>query len=89
MFEHTSRIFQVAAQLAAPTIAVACIVMMVFALIGRAVSQINSFFERFAVRVLTGLAVFGLTTNLMAKHIVNFLRRLPEDVMTVTRIMAG
>lgn len=89
LFQHVSRIFLVATQLAAPMIAVAFIVMLVFSLIGRAVQQINSFFESFAVRVMAGLAIFGLTINLMSKHIINYLRRLPDDVMFVTHIMAG
>jgi flagellar biosynthesis protein FliR len=85
---HTSRIFGVAVQIAAPMMAVSFIVMLVFSLIGRAVQQISSFFESFAVRVLAGLFVFGLTMNLMAQHIAAYLQRLPDDVMRITELLA-
>ncbi|HAV62143.1 MAG TPA: hypothetical protein DCY13_07235 [Verrucomicrobiales bacterium] len=86
---RTSRLFVVAVQIAAPMMAVSFIVMLVFSLIGRAVTQISSFFESFAFRVLAGLFVFGLTMNLMSQHIINYLRRLPEDLLRITSLMGA
>jgi flagellar biosynthetic protein FliR len=89
MIGHTSRLFVVAVQIAAPIMAVSFIVMLVFALIGRAVSQISSFFESFAFRILAGLFVFGITMNLMAQHITAYLRRIPDDVLHVTQLLGS
>jgi hypothetical protein len=33
--------------------------------------------------------VFGLSLNLMAQHIVNYLRRLPGDVAVVAQLMGA
>ena len=86
---HTSRIFVVAVQIAAPIMAVSFIVMLVFSLLGRAVQQFSSFVESFAFRLLGGLFMFGLSLNLMAQHIAAYLQRLPEDVMRITELLAG
>ena len=47
-----------------------------------------SFTEMFADAAAGGLSVFGLTLDLMSEHIVNYLRRLPED-MCAWRQMLG
>jgi flagellar biosynthetic protein FliR len=86
---HTGRIFLVAVLLAAPLIAVSFVITILFAVLNRAVPEMNVFAESFAFRTLGGLAVFGLTVNLMAQHIVNYLRQLPEDVLRVAQLMAG
>ncbi len=86
---HTSRLFLVAVQIAAPMMAVSFIVMLVFALIGRAVQQISSFFESFAFRLLAGLFMLGLSMNLMAQHLAAYLHRLPEDLLRITRLLAA
>ena len=49
----------------------------------------NVFIESFSFRVLAGLAVFGLSLNLMAQHVVNYLRRLPEDVLRVAQLLGA
>lgn len=86
---HTSRLFLVAVQIAAPMMAVSFIVMLVFSLLGRAVSQISSFVESFAFRVMAGLFVFGITMNLMSQHIASYLRRLPDDLTRITQLLAS
>ena len=60
-----------------------------FSVIGRAVPQMNIFVESLAFRILAGLMVFGLSLNLMAQHIVNYLRRLPEDLVRVAQLLGG
>jgi flagellar biosynthesis protein FliR len=66
--------------------AVAIIVIMVFSLLNRAVPQMNVFSESFPARTLAGLIVFGLSCNLMAQHITNYLRRLPEDMLRIAQL---
>jgi flagellar biosynthetic protein FliR len=82
-------LFGVALQITAPILAVSFIISLVFAVLGRAVPQMNVFSESFAIRILAGLSVFGLTCQVMAQHVVNYLNRLPEDIITVARLMAG
>jgi flagellar biosynthetic protein FliR len=84
---RTAGIFTVALQMAAPMQAVSFIISIIFAVLGRAVPQMNVFAESFAVRPLVGLSVFGLTLDLMAQHIMNYLRRLPEDMLRVAQAM--
>jgi flagellar biosynthetic protein FliR len=86
---RTSGIFVIALQLAAPLMAVSFIISLIFSVLGRAVPQMNVFSESFALRPLVGLSVFGLTLELMAGHIVNYLRRLPEDVLRVAQLLGA
>ena len=82
-------VFVVALQMAAPVMAVSFIISLVFSVLGRAVPQMNVFSESFPVRILAGLAVFGLTLQLMAQHIVNYLNRLPEDFLRVAQLLGS
>ena len=86
---HTSRMFLVALLMSAPLIAVSFVISLVFAVLGRAVPQMNVFTESFAIRTLAGLMVFGLSLNLMAVHISNWFRRMPQDVMNVAELLGG
>jgi flagellar biosynthetic protein FliR len=87
MIARTGGIFAVALQMAAPLLAVSFIISIIFAVLGRAVPQMNVFSESFAVRPLVGLSVFGLTLDLMSEHIMNYLRQLPEDMLRVAQSM--
>lgn len=86
---HTSRIFVVALQISAPIIAVSFVVTLVFSILSRAVSQMNVFSESFAFRIAGGLIVFGFTLQLTAQHVLNYLRRLPEDLVQVAQLLTG
>lgn len=76
-------------RVAAPFIAVAFVVTLIFSVLGRAVPQMNVFTESFAVRILAGLSVFGLTCSLLAHHLSEYLRRLPEDALRVARLLGS
>jgi flagellar biosynthetic protein FliR len=89
MITRTGQIFLYGLLMAAPIVAVAFLINLVFSLLGRAVPQMNIFIESFAFRILAGLIVFGITVNLMAQHIVNILKRLPEDMLKVSRLLSG
>ena len=86
---QTSRIFVVALQISAPVIAVSFVVTLVFSVLSRAVAQMNVFTESFAFRIAGGLIVFGFTLQLTAQHVLNYLRRLPEDLVRVGQMLAG
>jgi flagellar biosynthetic protein FliR len=86
---RTSDTFVIALQLAAPIMAVSFIVSLVFSVLGRAVPRMNVFQESFTIRTLAGMSVFGLTLQLMAQHIINYLQRLPEDVLGLAQILGA
>jgi flagellar biosynthesis protein FliR len=87
MIGRTGGMFTIALQMAAPLLAVSFIISLVFAVLGRAVPQMNVFAESFAVRPLAGLSVFGLTLDLMSQHIMNYFHRLPEDMLRVAQAL--
>src|SRR5580658_1681609 len=87
MVARTGGIFVLAVQMSAPLLAVSFIISLIFAVLGRAVPQMNVFAESFAVRPLVGLSVFGLTLDLMSQHIMNYMRQLPEDMVRVAQAM--
>jgi flagellar biosynthetic protein FliR len=86
---HTSKIFVVALQIAAPVLAVSFVVTLVFAVLSRAVPQMNVFILSFSFRIIGGLAVFGFTLQLTAQHVMNYLHRLPNDLLTLARLLGG
>ncbi|HEX7860676.1 MAG TPA: flagellar biosynthetic protein FliR [Verrucomicrobiae bacterium] len=81
--------FVIALQMTAPILATSFLVTVVFSLLARAVPQMNVFSESFPVRTFAGLAVFGLTCNLLAQHIVNHLNRIPQDFIRVAEMIAA
>ena len=83
--KQTANIFVVAIQMAAPIMAVSFVVTLVFSVLGRAVPQMNVFSESFALRIMAGLIVFALTLPLIAEHMSNTLRRMPDDVLRVAQ----
>lgn len=87
VIHRTSQIFVSAVQMSAPIIAVSFIITLIFAVLGRTVPQMNVFSESWGVRIFAGLAVFGLTMNLMAQHIIRMLRQVPEDIFNVARLL--
>lgn len=85
--DHTSRVFLVGLQIAGPLIAASFLAMLLLAFLGRLVPQMNVFAESFSVRIACGLAVFALTLEISAQHILNGLHRLPEDMMRVAQFL--
>jgi len=86
---RTAGLLVIAIQVSAPMVSVAFVVNLVFAMLGRAVPQMNVFSESFAVRIVSGLVVFGMTCEIMGQHLSNYLRRLPGDVLRVAELMRG
>lgn len=85
---RTGQVFQSGLIMAAPVMAISFLVSITFAMLNRAVPSMNVFAESFGFRILAGLLVFGLTLNLTAQHVANYLRRLPEDLASVARLLS-
>jgi flagellar biosynthetic protein FliR len=86
---QTGNIFVVGLQIAAPIIAVSFVIMLVFTVLGRAVPQMSVFSESFGIRIVGGLIVFGFTLELTAQHVINYLNRLPDDLLAVAQMLGG
>ena len=84
---QTARVFMVALQVAAPIIAGSFVITLVFAIMSRAVPQMNVFAEMFGFRVIGGLIVFGFTLQLTAQYVANYLNRLPDDLLVVAQML--
>ncbi len=89
VIHRTSSLFVFAIQMAAPMMAVTFIIILVFAVLARAVPQMNVFSESFSIKLMAGMVVFGITCQLMAQHIANFMNRLPTDVLRVAQLLGG
>jgi flagellar biosynthetic protein FliR len=89
IIKDTSQIFVVALQMSAPVMAVSFVVMVVFAVLSRTVPQMNVFGESFSFRIAGGLIVFGFTLQLTSQYVMNYLRRLPDDLLAVAQMLAG
>lgn len=85
----TAEMFGLALQIAAPVMAVSFVVTLVFALLGRAVPQMNVFSESFVFRIAAGLIVFGFTLQVAAQYVRNYLDRLPDDLLAVAQMLGG
>jgi flagellar biosynthesis protein FliR len=57
--------------------------------LSRAVSQMNVFSESFSFRIAGGLIVFGFTLQLTTQHVLNYLRRLPEDLLRLGQALGA
>lgn len=86
---RVSGLFLLMLQMSAPLIAISFVITLIFAVLGRAVPSMNVFSESFAVRTVAGLIVFGATLSLMAQHIANYARRLPEDLMRLAQLLGA
>lgn len=86
---QTGKIFMIALQISAPVMAASIVITLVFAMLGRAVPQMNVFAESFGFRIVGGLIVFGFTLNLTAQHVTNYFQRLPDDLLVVAQMMGG
>jgi flagellar biosynthetic protein FliR len=86
---QTSRMLAVGVLMAAPVMAGSFIVTLVFSVLGRIVPQMSAFLESFSVRAIGGLVVFGLSLDIMAQHLLNYLTRLPDDILRVAQFLAA
>ena len=78
---QTGNIFLIAMQMATPLMAVNFTVTFTFAILGKAASGMNVFSESFAVRILAGLTLLGMTLGLTAQIVLSHLRESPEIML--------
>jgi flagellar biosynthetic protein FliR len=86
---RTAHIFSVALQIAAPVMAVSFVITLFFAVMSRAVPQMNVFAESFGVKIAGGLVVFGFTLQIAAQYVANHLHKLPDDLMSIGQMLNG
>ena len=86
---RSSQIFSVALQIAAPVMAVSFVITLFFAVMSRAVPQMNVFAESFGIRIAGGLIVFGFTLQIAAQYVANNLRRIPDDLVYLGQVLNG
>jgi len=86
---QTSRVFVLALQISAPVMSASFVITLVFAVLSRAVPQMNIFSEMYGFRVVGGMIVFGFTLQLTAQYVSNYLSRLPDDLLVVAHMMGG
>jgi flagellar biosynthetic protein FliR len=84
---RTARVFMLGVQIAAPLIAVGFLLSTVLMMLGRAVPQMNIFFESFTMRLLAGLTVFGFSLNLAGQRLADYLRKVPQDMLEVGKLL--
>ena len=89
LIRRSGAIFAIGVEIAAPLMAVSFVITIVFALLNRAVPALNVFTDSFALRILTGLGVFGMTVTLSAQHLSNLLSRLPDDLARVSELLGA
>lgn len=81
----TGKIFLVAIQMCAPLMAVNFIVSFSFAILGKAAPSINILTESFSVRILAGIAIFGVALGLTAQLVLSLLKQAPELMLQIAR----
>ena len=83
----TGSIFGIGVQIAGPIVAISFVLLLGFSFLGRAVPQMNVFSESFSVRIIAGLIMLGITCDLMADQISNYLRGIPADMVQAMKLL--
>jgi len=83
LVQATGKIFQAGIQMAAPLVAVNFIISLTFSILGKAAPATNVFGESFAVRIVVGLTLLGLTLSLAAQLLLSALQQAPELMLRV------
>ena len=89
VISRTSGIFVIALQIAAPVMAVSFAITVFFAVMGRAIPQMNVFAESFGIKIAAGLVVFGFTLQIASQYVANQLHRLPDDLLFVGQLLGS
>jgi flagellar biosynthetic protein FliR len=79
----TGKIFQAGIQMAAPLVAVNFIISLTFSILGKAAPAVNVFGESFAVRIVVGLTLLGLTLTLASQLLLTALHQAPELMLRI------
>ncbi len=80
LVQTTGKIFQTGLQIAAPLVAVNFVISLTFSILGKAAPSTNVFGESFAVRIVVGLTLLGITLSLAAQVLLDIYRHTPESM---------
>ncbi len=86
---QTSRVFMTALQISTPVIAASFVITMIFAVLSRAVPQMNVFTEMYGFKIVGSLVVLGFSLQLAAQYVAQFFNALPEDLLVVAKMIGG
>jgi flagellar biosynthetic protein FliR len=84
---RTAAIFKIALQIAAPVMAVSFAITVFFAVMGRAVPQMNVFAESAGLKIAAGLVVFGFTLQIASQYVANQLHKMPDDLLFIGQLL--
>jgi flagellar biosynthetic protein FliR len=79
----TGKIFRIGTQIAAPLIAINFVISFTFSILGKVAPSMNVFGESFAVRIVVGLTLLGLTLGLAAQLLLESLGQVPEALLRI------
>ena len=79
----TGKIFRIGMQIAAPLIAINFVISFTFSILGKAAPSMNVFGESFAVRIVVGLTLLGITLGLAAQLLLDHLGQMPEALLRI------
>ena len=78
-----------ALQISTPVIAASFVITMIFAVLSRAVPQMNVFTEMYGFKIVGSLVVLGFSLQLAAQYVAQFFNALPEDLLVVAKMIGG
>jgi flagellar biosynthetic protein FliR len=79
----TGKIFHIGMQIAAPLIAINFVISFTFSILGKVAPSMNVFGESFAVRIVVGLTLLGITLGLAAQLLLDSLGQVPEGMLRI------
>ena len=82
----TAQIFTVAIQMAAPFLAVNFVVNITFAVLGKAVPQMNVFMVSFAVMIVGGLLVMVMTLDVTAQYVIQLMKESARNMLYLIQL---
>jgi flagellar biosynthetic protein FliR len=79
----TGKIFHIGMQIAAPLIAINFVISFTFSILGKVAPSMNVFGESFAVRIVVGLTLLGITLRLAAQLLLESFGLVPESMLRI------
>jgi len=89
MADLTAQVFVIGFQIAAPVTAVALLTDMALGLIGRSAPQVHILIIGFPIKVLAGIAAFGVGLYLFPGVMRLYIGRLEHDIEAIIRLLRG
>lgn len=83
LVSSTGKIFHIGMQIAAPLIAINFVISFTFSILGKVAPSMNVFGESFAVRIVVGLTLLGITLSLAAQLLLESFGQVPEAMLRI------